>query len=200
MIRRLARPLAAIMLTSLALASCAGGRGKPGSASTVGPEKGMPMPVIKAADAANVCYVEPTEELRARLSPEAFAVLVQSATEPPFRNAYWDNHAEGVYLDAIDGTPLFASSSKFDSGTGWPSFWQPLDQEAIVLVEDLSYGMRRVEVRAKASGGHLGHLFTDGPEPTGLRYCINSASLRFVHRDRLAAEGLGDLEERVWGK
>ncbi len=198
MIVRLALPLAALPLSSLA--ACAGGRGQPGSAATAAPEEGMPMPVIKAADAANACYVEPTEELRARLSPEAFAVLVQSATEPPFRNAYWDNHAEGVYLDAIDGTPLFASSAKFDSGTGWPSFWQPLGQDALVLVEDLSHGMRRVEVRAKASGGHLGHLFTDGPEPSGLRYCINSASLRFVPRERLASEGLGELAGRVWGK
>jgi len=197
---RLARPLALALLFSLALASCAGGRNRTGADVTVGPEKGLPMPVIKAADAANVCYIEPTEELRARLSPEAFAVLVQNATEPPFRNAYWDNHAEGVYLDAIDGTPLFASSAKFDSGTGWPSFWQPLDPATLVLVEDISHGMRRVEVRAKASGGHLGHVFTDGPEPTGLRYCINSASLRFVPRDRLKAEGLGDLEGMVWGK
>lgn len=152
-------------------------------------------PVVKAADAANLCFIEPTAELKARLGPERFAVLAESATEPPFRNAYWNNHEPGVYLDAIDGTPLFASLAKYDSGSGWPSFWAPLDPGRLELVEDLSYGMRRVEVRAKASGGHLGHLFEDGPAPTGLRYCVNSASLRFVPAAELAAEGLGDLAE-----
>ncbi|MBU0927282.1 MAG: peptide-methionine (R)-S-oxide reductase MsrB [Spirochaetes bacterium] len=151
------------------------------------------MPVIKSADAANVCYVEPTEELRARLGPEQYAVLVESATEPPFRNAYWDNHERGIYVDAIDGEPLFASKEKFDSGSGWPSFWAPIDPAKLVLIEDLSLGMRRIEVRAKASGGHLGHLFDDGPDPTGLRYCINSASLRFIPIDRIAAEGYAEL-------
>lgn len=152
------------------------------------------MPVIKAADAANVCYVEPTEELKASLTPEQYSVLVESATEPPFMNAYWNNHEDGVYVDRIDGTPLFASGQKFESGTGWPSFWAPIDPTAIVLVEDLSYGMTRIEVRSKASGGHLGHLFDDGPKPTGMRYCINSASLRFIRRSELAAEGYGRLE------
>jgi len=152
------------------------------------------MPIVKAADAANVCYIQPTEELKARLSPEQFAVLVQNATEPPFQNAFWDNHAEGIYVDAIDGAPLFASREKFDSGTGWPSFWAPIDPSKIMLVEDLSLGMRRIEVRSKASGGHLGHLFNDGPNPTGLRYCINSASLRFIPRDQLAVEGYAELE------
>ena len=152
------------------------------------------MPVLKAADAANVCYIEPTEELRARLSAEQFAVLVESATEPPFRNAYWDNHEQGVYVDAIDGEPLFASREKFDSGTGWPSFWAPIDPAKVVLVEDLAYGMRRIEVRAKSSGGHLGHLFDDGPNPTGLRYCINSASLRFIPREELSAAGYASLD------
>ncbi len=152
------------------------------------------MPIVKAADAANVCYIEPTEELKAKLSPEQFAVLVESATEPPFQNAYWDNHREGVYVDAIDGKPLFASKTKFESGTGWPSFWSPINQDDVLLVEDLGYGMRRIEVRAKASGGHLGHLFDDGPVPTGLRYCINSASLRFIPREQLAAEGYASLD------
>ena len=152
------------------------------------------MPIVKAAESANVCYIEPTEELRAKLSPEQYAVLVESATEPPFQNAYWDNHREGVYVDAIDGKPLFASKTKFESGTGWPSFWSPIDQADVLLVEDLSYGMRRIEVRAKASGGHLGHLFDDGPAPTGLRYCINSASLRFIPREELSAAGYASLD------
>ncbi len=149
--------------------------------------------VMKRAEADSVCYIEPTEELRARLKPEQYAVLVKGATEPPFRNPYWNNHEAGIYVDAIDGTPLFSSREKFESGSGWPSFWQPLDESHLVLVEDDAMGMHRVEVRAKGSGGHLGHLFTDGPEPTGLRYCLNSASLRFVPVARLEEEGLGSL-------
>jgi methionine-R-sulfoxide reductase len=143
--------------------------------------------------ADQVCYIEPTAELKARLSPEEWQVLVEAGTEPPFMNKYWNNHAVGVYFDAADGTPLFTSKSKFDSGTGWPSFWEPIDKNSIVLVEDRSYGMVRIEVRAKASGGHLGHLFDDGPQPTGLRYCINSAALRFVPLDELKEKGFGHL-------
>lgn len=151
------------------------------------------MTVLNAGD-PQVCYVEPSEELRRKLSPEQYAVLVEAATEPPFRNPYWKLHDEGIYVDAIDGSPLFASTAKFDSGTGWPSFWKPVDPATIELIEDDSLGMRRIEVRAKASGGHLGHLFDDGPNPTGLRYCINSASLRFIPRAELAAEGYGAQE------
>jgi methionine-R-sulfoxide reductase len=143
--------------------------------------------------AATVCYIEPTEELRQKLSAEEFAVLVEAATEPPFQNAFWDNHREGIYVDRIDGTPLFASSAKFDSGTGWPSFWAPIDPSSIVLVNDTSYGMIRIEVRAKKSGGHLGHLFDDGPKPSGMRYCINSASLDFIPREEMGARGYKEL-------
>lgn len=138
-----------------------------------------------------VCYIEPTEELRQKLSAEEFAVLVEAATEAPFDNAFWNNHRAGLYVDKIDGSPLFASLAKFDSGTGWPSFWAPIDPEALVLVEDHSYGMNRIEVRARKSGGHLGHLFDDGPEPSGLRYCINSASLAFIAVEELEAKGYG---------
>jgi methionine-R-sulfoxide reductase len=166
--------------------------------NTTSLEGGLAMPIIKKAEAANVCYVEPSEELRAKLGAEQYAVLVESATEPPFRNAYWDNHIEGVYVDAIDGAALFASTAKFDSGTGWPSFWDPIDTGALVLVEDTSLGMRRIEVRSKASGGHLGHLFNDGPQPTGLRYCINSASLRFIPRSTMSQEGYAELEARLF--
>lgn len=139
--------------------------------------------------AATVCYIEPTEELRQKLGADEYAVLVEAATEPPFRNAFWDNHRAGIYVDKIDGSPLFASLTKFDSGTGWPSFWAPLDISNIVLVNDTSYGMNRVEVRAKKSGGHLGHLFEDGPEPSGKRYCINSASLDFIPLEEMGARG-----------
>ena len=181
--------LAALVLASASIASCGG---SPAAADEAGKETNA-MQANKPMDAANVCYVEPSEELKARLSPEAYAVLVESATEPPFRNEYWDNHRPGVYVDAIDGVPLFASLAKYDSGSGWPSFWAPIDPDRLALVEDASYGMRRIEVRAKASGGHLGHLFDDGPEPTGLRYCINSAALRFVPLEELESAGYGEL-------
>lgn len=157
--------------------------------------QGGTLMVYSEQDANLVCFIQPTEELKARLSPEEYAVLVQAATEPPFENAYWNNHREGIYVDRIDGTPLFSSTTKFDSGTGWPSFWKPIDENALILVEDRSYGMYRIEVRAKKSGGHLGHVFNDGPAPTHLRYCINSASLRFVPREEMEKEGYGALLE-----
>jgi methionine-R-sulfoxide reductase len=123
---------------------------------------------------------ESEDELRARLTPEQFHVTCNGGTEPPFDNAYWDHKEAGIYVDVISGVPLFSSEAKFDSGTGWPSFFAPVEGDEIVEVVDTSYGMRRVEVRAKTSGAHLGHVFPDGPKPTGLRYCINSASLKFV--------------------
>jgi len=148
------------------------------------------MAVQKQADANNICVI-PDEVLRKNLSPEQYAVAVQGGTERPFANAYWNNHEEGIYVDVIDGTPLFSSNSKYDSGTGWPSFWEPLDKNALEFVEDTSFGMRWVEVRSKSSGAHLGHVFTDGPEPTGLRYCMNSASLRFIPKAEMESAGLG---------
>lgn len=153
--------------------------------------------VLTENQANLVCYIEPTEELKNSLTPEEYEVLVQAGTEPPFENAFWNNHREGIYVDRINGTPLFASSTKFDSGTGWPSFWTPIDQDAVVLVEDKSYGMYRIEVRSKSSGGHLGHVFKDGPKPTGLRYCINSASLAFVPKEEMEAKGYGKLLETL---
>jgi methionine-R-sulfoxide reductase len=131
------------------------------------------------------------EQLRARLTPEQFAVTCNAATEPPFRNAYWNNHAPGIYVDIIDGEPLFASSHKFDSGSGWPSFFQPLNKGAITEKEDRSHNMIRIEVVSTKSGAHLGHLFPDGPKPSGMRYCINSASLRFIPSTDLEKEGYG---------
>jgi methionine-R-sulfoxide reductase len=120
------------------------------------------------------------EELRQRLTREQYHIACEGGTEPPFRNAYWDHKEEGVYLDVISGKPLFSSEAKFDSGTGWPSFFAPFDPEEIVEIVDTSHGMRRVEVRSKTGDAHLGHVFPDGPKPTGLRYCINSAALQFV--------------------
>lgn len=190
----------AALAVSAFLLACA----RPSSASS-GTEPVTPVPkaiempqggslmVYSEKDANTVCYIQPTEELKAKLSPEEYAVLVEAATEPPFENTYWNNHREGIYVDKIDGTPLFSSTTKFDSGTGWPSFWQPIDQKALVLVDDDSLGMHRIEVRAQKSGGHLGHVFDDGPNPTGLRYCINSASLRFIPKEDLELEGYGAL-------
>ena len=107
----------------------------------------------------------------------------------PFRNAYWNNHAPGIYVDVVTGQPLFSSTAKFESGTGWPSFYQPIAPSAVVDKKDGSHGMDRTEVRSKIGDSHLGHVFDDGPKPTGLRYCINSAALRFVPVDQLVAQG-----------
>jgi methionine-R-sulfoxide reductase len=133
------------------------------------------------------------EDLRKKLTPTQYEVTCNAATEPPFRNAYWDNHAVGLYVDVIDGEPLFASNHKFDSGSGWPSFFQPVTKGSIVEKEDRTHNMVRVEVLSTKSGAHLGHLFPDGPRPTGMRYCINSASLRFIPVADLEKEGYGKL-------
>ena len=127
--------------------------------------------------------------LRRLLSPEQYRIVRMNGTERPFDNAYWNHKAEGIYVDVVSGAPLFSSTTKFDSGSGWPSFYEPISPEAVVEIEDLSHGMRRVEVRSKSADSHLGHVFPDGPDPSGLRYCINSASLRFVPKDRLKEEG-----------
>jgi peptide methionine sulfoxide reductase msrA/msrB len=122
----------------------------------------------------------PADEIRKRLSPLEFEVTQHDATEPPFHNQYWDNHDDGLYVDVVTGEPLFSSRDKFESGTGWPSFTRPIEPERVVSRRDASHGMLRVEARSRAGDSHLGHVFEDGPAPTGLRYCINSASLRFV--------------------
>ena len=149
---------------------------KPGEISACG----LPSNVVIDMSKAKVQRTD--AEWQARLTPRQFQVARQQGTEPPFQNEYWNNHEDGVFFSVCSDTPLFDSRDKFESGTGWPSFTKPIEQALVGQTEDVSYGMVRVEVHCNVDGAHLGHVFEDGPAPTGLRYCINSASLKFMPR------------------
>ena len=147
----------------------------------------------KESEKMNPSKAVPSDaELRTKLTKDQYRVTRECGTETPFQNAYWDNHQAGIYVDLITGEPLFSSLDKFDSGTGWPSFTKPISKDKVVEKRDSSFGMERTEVRSSKSDSHLGHVFEDGPAPTGQRYCVNSAALRFIPVEKLKEEGYGE--------
>ncbi|MEP6619660.1 MAG: peptide-methionine (R)-S-oxide reductase MsrB [bacterium] len=180
----------ALLLALIAVASSAGG-GRAVAQS----------PAMTKGEYKVDAFKKPSEgDLKKKLSPTQFEVTQHEATERPFANEYWDNHEDGIYVDVVSGEPLFSSRDKFESGTGWPSFTRPLVAENVKTKTDKSLLMTRTEVRSAHADSHLGHLFDDGPKPTGMRYCMNSASMRFIPVKNLASEGYGEYLKLFDGK
>ena len=149
--------------------------------------------IAQSGSHAMKTFKKPSDDsLKKELTPLQYEVTQHEATERPFQNAYWDNHEAGIYVDVVSGEPLFSSTDKFESGTGWPSFTRPLVPENVTTKTDRTLGMSRTEVRSAHADSHLGHLFDDGPRPTGMRYCMNSASMRFIPASKLVEEGYGE--------
>jgi peptide-methionine (R)-S-oxide reductase len=157
------------------------------SCAVDGPKSACGLPSHVVIDMSRATVVRSDAEWRKLLTPIQYRVARAQGTEPPFQNEFWDNHRDGVYLSVCSDTPLFDSCDKFESGTGWPSFTRPIEAKFVAVDVDTSHGMRREEVHCSVDGAHLGHVFDDGPPPAGKRYCINSASLRFVPREEYAA-------------